>query len=154
MSPCKLTCRVCLTQAYLTTRKQNKKFAVYDLNIVLDWQGHWAEEDKKVGNQFSSEPLADCFEVHIHSVYARWQHCSNSSDSLGNATCIVALQVKGAIKVSEFSSIDPEEYKFEVTVDAPDDATAAAANLKTAVQGLQGDILESLQCFVAELNRL
>jgi hypothetical protein len=35
-------------QAYLTTRKQNKKFAVYDLNIELDWVGHWIEDDKKV----------------------------------------------------------------------------------------------------------
>lgn len=35
-------------QAYLTTRKQNKKFAVYELNIVLDWKGRWEEDGKEV----------------------------------------------------------------------------------------------------------
>lgn len=41
-----------LAQAYLTTRKQNKKFAVFDLSIVLDWKGTWEEDGKEV-----SEPL-------------------------------------------------------------------------------------------------
>ena len=35
-------------QAYLTKRKKDKVFAVYDLNIVLRWSGHWVEDDKKV----------------------------------------------------------------------------------------------------------
>lgn len=35
-------------QAYLTRRKKDKIFAVYDLNIVLRWAGHWVEDDKKV----------------------------------------------------------------------------------------------------------
>jgi len=35
-------------QAYLTTRKQNKKFAVYELNIVLDWKGRWEEDGREV----------------------------------------------------------------------------------------------------------
>ena len=34
-------------QAYLTRRKKDKVFAVYDLNIVLCWDGHWVEDDKK-----------------------------------------------------------------------------------------------------------
>lgn len=37
-----------LAQAYLTTRKQNKKFAVYELNIVFDWRGCWQEDGKEV----------------------------------------------------------------------------------------------------------
>ena len=37
-----------LAQAYLTTRKQNKKFAVYELNIVFDWRGCWEEDGKEV----------------------------------------------------------------------------------------------------------
>lgn len=87
------------------------------------------------------------------------KHCSRPKTVIRALSCgccnvCCALQVKGVIKVSEFSSIDPDEYNFEVTVDAPDDATAAAANLKTAVHGLQGQILDCLQRFVTELNSL
>ena len=39
-----------LMQAYLTRRKKDKVFAVYDLNIVLRWSGHWVEDDKKVAS--------------------------------------------------------------------------------------------------------
>ena len=35
-----------ILQAYLTRRKKDKVFAVYDLNIVLHWAGHWAEDEK------------------------------------------------------------------------------------------------------------
>ena len=37
-----------LAQAYLTTRKQNKKFAVFELSIVFDWRGCWEEDGKEV----------------------------------------------------------------------------------------------------------
>ncbi|KAK9907766.1 hypothetical protein WJX75_009571 [Coccomyxa subellipsoidea] len=96
-------------EAYLTTRKQNKKFAVFDLNIVLDWRGTWEEDGK---------------------------------------------EVKGEAKVSEYSSIDPEEYTFEVTVEAANSGTPAGANLKAAVQGLENEIFSRLQQYVAELNEL
>ncbi|CAL8463130.1 g2664 [Coccomyxa elongata] len=96
-------------EAYLTTRKQNKKFAIFELNIVFDWRGCWQEDGK---------------------------------------------EVKGEVKVSEYSSIDPEEYSFEVTVAAADSGTTAAANLKAAVQGLEEQIFSRLQQYVAELNKL
>ena len=66
----------------------------------------------------------------------------------------VLKQVKGDVKISEYSSIDPEEYLYEVTVDAADSATAAGANLKLAVQGMQSTILSRLSKFVEELNSL
>lgn len=56
--------------------------------------------------------------------------------------------------MSEYSSIDPEEYSFEVTVAAADSGTTAAANLKAAVQGLEEQIFSRLQQYVAELNEL
>jgi hypothetical protein len=62
--------------------------------------------------------------------------------------------VKGVIKLTQYSSIDPEEYTFEVTADAADSATTAAANLKAAVQGLEDEVLSRLQHFVTELNAL
>lgn len=49
-----------LMQAYLTRRKKDKVFAVYDLNIVLRWSGHWVEDDKKVAS-----PCAFAMLVHI-----------------------------------------------------------------------------------------
>ena len=80
----------------MLVRKQNKKVAVFELNIVLSWQGHWAEEAK---------------------------------------------DVEGDIRVNDWSSIDPDEYQFEVSVAAKDSATDAGANLKAAVQGLRADVL-------------
>lgn len=55
-------------QASLTVRKQNKKFAVYDLNLTLGWEGEWAAGDAEeepakvcgVGAQ-SRAALADGF---------------------------------------------------------------------------------------------
>lgn len=96
-------------EAYLTRRKKDKIFAVYDLTIVLGWCGHWVENDKKVA---------------------------------------------GEITIKEFSSIDPDEYAFEVSVEKGEDAPTAAANLKVAVQGLEKDILRQLQRYVQELNAL
>jgi len=56
--------------------------------------------------------------------------------------------------VSEYSSIDPEEHSFEVTVDTAESDTTAAANLKAAVQGLEEQIFSCLQQYVSELNEL
>ncbi len=70
------------------------------------------------------------------------------------STWFLWYQVKGEVKVSEYSSIDPEEYSFEVTVAAADSGTTAAANLKAAVQGLEEQIFSRLQQYVAELNEL
>lgn len=56
--------------------------------------------------------------------------------------------------MSEYSSIDPEEHSFEVTVNAADSDTTAAANLKAAVQGLEEQIFSRLQQYVTELNEL
>lgn len=39
-----------VVQAYLTRRKKDKVFAVYDLTIVLYWSGEWVEDDKKVAS--------------------------------------------------------------------------------------------------------
>ena len=62
--------------------------------------------------------------------------------------------MKGEAKVSEYSSIDPEEYTFEVTVEAANSGTPVGANLKAAVQGLENEIFRRLQQYVAELNEL
>ena len=35
-------------QAYQTMRKGNKKFAVFDLHIILAWEGQWHDGDIKV----------------------------------------------------------------------------------------------------------
>ena len=96
-------------QAYMLVRKQNKKVAVFELNITLSWRGHWAEEAK---------------------------------------------DVEGDVKVIDWSSIDPEEYQFEVSVAAKDSATDAGANLKAAVQGLRGNVLGRLQQYVQDINQL
>ena len=64
----------------------------------------------------------------------------------------VWLQVKGEVTIKEFSSIDPDEYAFEVSVEKEEEAPTAATNLKLAVQGLEKDILKQLQQYVAELN--
>ncbi|CAL5228919.1 g12143 [Coccomyxa viridis] len=96
-------------EAYLTRRKKDKVFAVYDLNIVLHWSGQWVEDDKKVA---------------------------------------------GEITIKEFSSIDPDEYLYEVSVEKEEDAPTAAANLKLAVRGLEKEILSQLQKYVQELNSL
>ena len=60
--------------------------------------------------------------------------------------------MNGEIIIREFSSIDPDEYAFEVSVDKEEDAPTAATNLKLAVQGLEKDILSQLQIYVQELN--
>ena len=60
--------------------------------------------------------------------------------------------MKGEVTFKEFSSIDPEEYAFEVSVEKEEDAPTAAANLKLAVQGLEKEILCQLQKYVQELN--
>lgn len=45
-----------MLQAYVTTRKGGKRFAVYDLTMSFAWEGKWlqesaegAPEEKKVG---------------------------------------------------------------------------------------------------------
>ena len=35
-------------QAYQTMRKGNRKFAVFDLSLTLEWEGHWLEGDRRV----------------------------------------------------------------------------------------------------------
>lgn len=64
------------------------------------------------------------------------------------------MQVNGEITIRDFSSIDPDEYALEVSVDKEEDAPTAATNLKLAVQGLEKDILSQLQIYVQELNAL
>lgn len=64
------------------------------------------------------------------------------------------LQVAGEITIKEFSSIDPDEYLYEVSVEKEEDAPTAAANLKLAVRGLEKEILSQLQKYVQELNSL
>ena len=62
------------------------------------------------------------------------------------------MQIKGEVTIKEFSSIDPDEYEFEVSVEKEEDAPTAATNLKLAVKGLEKDILWQLQKYVEELN--
>ncbi len=79
---------------------------------------------------------------------------TRQSQSLHQAEARGGLQVKGEVKVSEYSSIDPEEYTFEVTVEGADSGLTAGANLRAAVQGLEHQLFSRLQQFVAELNAL
>lgn len=71
-----------------------------------------------------------------------------------SVTCNTWLQVAGEVVIKEFSSIDPDEYLFEVSVEKEEDAPKAAANLKLAVQGLEKDILHQLQKYVQEMNAM
>ena len=57
------------TQAYLTVRKQNKKFAVFDLNILLTWEGVWVEDGEKVRMR---QPLLACRHVRLCSAHRAW----------------------------------------------------------------------------------
>ena len=59
-------------------------------------------------------------------------------------------QVKGEVTIKEFSSIDPDEYAFEVSIE--EDAPAAADHLKRAVQGLEQDVMRQLQCYIQDLD--
>ena len=61
-------------------------------------------------------------------------------------------QVKGEVTIKEFSSIDPDEYAFEVSIEKAEDAPAAADHLKRGVQGLEQDVMRQLQQYVQELN--
>ena len=61
-------------------------------------------------------------------------------------------QVKGEVTIKEFSSIDPDEYAFEVSVEKAEDAPAAADHLRRAVQGLEQDVMRQLQRYIQELN--
>lgn len=84
--------------------------------------------------------------------------CVGASQALRSFHCgtlpyaAVWLQVKGEVTIKEFSSIDPDEYAFEVSMEKEEEALTAATNLKLAVQGLEKDILKQLQQYVAELN--
>ena len=62
------------------------------------------------------------------------------------------MQVKGEVTIKEFSSIDPDEYAFEVSIEKAEDAPATADHLKRGVQGLEQDVMRQLQQYVQELN--
>lgn len=65
---------VCLAwwlQAYQTLRKGNKKFAVYDLYVTLEWNGTWVEDGASTDvtgevtiSEFCSTNDPDEWEVH------------------------------------------------------------------------------------------
>lgn len=61
-------------------------------------------------------------------------------------------QVKGEVTIKEFSSIDPDEYAFEVSIERAEDAPATADHLKRGVQGLEQEVMRQLQQYVQELN--
>ena len=61
-------------------------------------------------------------------------------------------QVKGEVTIKEFSSIDPDEYAFEVSIEKAEDAPATADHLKRGVQGLEQAVMRQLQQYVQELN--
>ena len=58
-----------MLQAYLTRRKKDKIFAVYDLTIVLGWCGHWVENDKKASFLCPSTMKSHPRTAHGQSIY-------------------------------------------------------------------------------------
>ena len=82
------------------------------------------------------------------------KHCmfTRKGTSISSADCL--KQVEGDIRVNEWSNIDPDLYQYEVSVAGKDSGTDAGANLKAAVQGLQGSVLGRLQQYVTDLNGL
>ena len=56
--------------------------------------------------------------------------------------------MKGEVTIKEFSSIDPDEYAFEVSVEKAEEAPATADHLKRAVQGLEQDVMRQLQQYI------
>ena len=61
-------------------------------------------------------------------------------------------QVEGDVRVHEWSSVDPEEYLYEVTV--KDGGSNASEHLKVAVQGLRATVFARLQQYVEDLKQL
>ena len=57
------------------------------------------------------------------------------------------------MRVHEWSSVDPDEYLYEVSVSAKDSGSDAAANLKLAVQGLQHTVFARLQQYVEDVKQ-
>mmetsp|Transcript_2447 Transcript_2447/g.7339 ORF Transcript_2447/g.7339 Transcript_2447/m.7339 type:complete len:165 (+) Transcript_2447:352-846(+) len=60
----------CSGEAYQTLRKGNKKFAVYDLTVTLEWKGKWEESGAEVKGEvkvteFCSTNEPDEWEVEV-----------------------------------------------------------------------------------------
>ena len=133
-------------QALLTTRKGNKRFAVYDLNVTLTWEGLWVQEENKQVCNLVPPGVSCCI-----AARSRWDMCESVTD-VAEAPCGVDLQITGEVVIGEFASAnDSDEYEWTVTAEGSGDAQE---RLKQQMQTLQGLVYKKLQQYDQALNSL
>lgn len=121
-------------QAMLTTRKQNKRFALYDLNLVLAWAEAPAAGD-------GGEGAADGGSVEAEAA---------DGPAAGVAA---AAPVCGEVHIKEFAAMSEEEdIEFSVNLDSKFLTNPRGAGARAAAEALRASIFEALGTYVAELN--
>ena len=85
-------------QAYQTMRKGNKKFAVFDLQVTLAWEGRWVDGDVQVRSRLRGSRRGCVLALMLSAAADRPNR----------------MQVKGDVQLREFSSVnDPDEVSSD-----------------------------------------
>ncbi|PRW61075.1 activator of 90 kDa heat shock ATPase-like protein 2 isoform X2 [Chlorella sorokiniana] len=156
-------------EAMLTTRKGNKRFGFYDLNISLEWEampvasGTAAAPAAAAGAPADAAAAADALagaslECTAAAAEGAAQPASGGEAGAGEAAPAenskeAAAVVSGTMDVKEFGSGgDHDDVEITVTVSAGGSAAEQAALRRHAETTLWPAVLRQLEQYVKELN--